>query len=189
MAWRTSTAASQSPSSCGETGKGWRGGWVQIKRPLLSSHTPPPLNLYQSAVLRLGSLSLLYIWCYDCRLGPCRDLKLDNVVVRERVGCRPTYELADLGESKFVPAEAAARHTVGVGATLYMAPEMRPVSGGARRGVQLSPRYLLVSSLFPVPCMLPVELKYRVGSCCPLPLALRKQVGPTLHRCSIGLVG
>ena len=60
-------------------------------------------------------------------------------MVRERVGCRPTYELADLGESKFVPAEAAARHTVGVGATLYMAPEMRPVSGGARRGVQLSP--------------------------------------------------
>ena len=60
-----------------------------------------------------------------------RDLKLDNIVVRERVGCRPTYELADLGESKFAPAGAAVRHTAAVGALLYMAPEMWPVSAAA----------------------------------------------------------
>jgi hypothetical protein len=62
----------------------------------------------------------------------CRDLKLDNIVVRERVGCRPTYELADLGESKFAPAGAAVQHTAGVGALLYLAPEMRPVSAAVR---------------------------------------------------------
>ncbi len=106
--------------------------------------------------------------CHFSRV-PCRDLHLANVVVRERVGCRPTYELADLGESKFVSAEAAARHTVGVGATLYMAPEMRPVSGGARRGVQVSPKPLLLSSLFPVPCMLPVELDVPCWELPPVP--------------------
>jgi hypothetical protein len=65
----------------------------------------------------------------------CRDLKLDNIVVRERVGCRPTYELADLGESKFAPAGAAVRHTAAVGALLYMAPEMRPVSVVVRQAL------------------------------------------------------
>ncbi len=47
--------------------------------------------------------------------------------MRERVGCRPTYELGDLGESKLVPQHMAARNTTGVGALFYMAPEMKLV--------------------------------------------------------------
>ncbi len=56
-----------------------------------------------------------------------RDLHPGNIFVRERVGCRPTYELGDLGESKLVPQHMAARNTTGVGALFYMAPEMKLV--------------------------------------------------------------
>ncbi len=53
-----------------------------------------------------------------------RDLKPDNVFVRLRLGSRPSYELGDVGMSKFVLRDSGDPLNSVQGNTFYMAPEM-----------------------------------------------------------------